>query len=247
MTKIAQEARELADTLDKKAEDIVSQAAEAKNKSDQAYEVARNASNKQSEISDSTRKLRHEVSNLENKLNRTKEWTQEVANKSLAAKNNALTLLSEAKNLVIPDIDVPALKERSKILREEAQRLSNETDQLFENSNNLRKTVDEKNEKGRQLLDKAYEQQSEMDDLLNDIFTTKEMTDNSINRWNKILNETESIYKDLKGKNSKITKLITIFKVCEFCQSVGISVRYYIDIYLVDFMLLQQSELKISD
>ncbi|VEN35194.1 unnamed protein product, partial [Callosobruchus maculatus] len=206
MTSIAQEARELADDLDVKADEIVKEAEEAKKKAGTAYEIARNASNQQSHITEEARRLRHEVGNLENKLNKTKAFTIEVANKSLEAKNDALNLLNEVKNLEVPQIDIPKLKQRSKDLREEAYILGNKTEHLFEDSENLRKKVDATNKEGEELLEQAYNQQSELNDLLSDIHATKEKADTSINDWNKILNETESIYNDLKDFDSETQK-----------------------------------------
>nr|CAH7763267.1 unnamed protein product [Callosobruchus chinensis] len=206
MTSIAQEARELADELDIKADEIVKEAEEAKKKAGTAYEIARNASNQQSHITEEARRLRHEVGNLENKLNKTKAFTMEVANKSLEAKNDALNLLNEVKNLEVPQIDIPKLKQRSKDLREEAYILGNKTEHLFEDSENLRKKVDATNKEGEELLEQAYNQQSELNDLLSDIHATKEKADTSINEWNKILNETESIYNDLKDFDSETQK-----------------------------------------
>nr|CAH7724079.1 unnamed protein product [Callosobruchus chinensis] len=206
MTSIAQEARELADELDTKADEIVKEAEEAKKKAGTAYEIARNASNQQSHITEEARRLRHEVGNLENKLNKTKAFTMEVANKSLEAKNDALNLLNEVKNLEVPQIDIPKLKQRSKDLREEAYILGNKTEHLFEDSENLRKKVDATDKEGEELLEQAYNQQSELNDLLSDIHATKEKADTSINEWNKILNETESIYNDLKDFDSETQK-----------------------------------------
>lgn len=203
MTKIAQEARELADNLDNKAEAIIVRAKEAKNKSIEAYEIAKNANNKQSQISDDIRQIKHNLLNTDAKLNRTRDWTRDVSNRSIVVKNDVLNLLNEVKNLEVPQIDISKLKKQSTELQEEAYRLANKTQDLFHNSENLRRAVDEKNEYGKKLLHKAYDQQDETADLLNEIHTTKESADNAINSWNKILNETESIYKDLKGITPK--------------------------------------------
>lgn len=199
MTKIAQEARELADNLDNKAEAIIVRAKEAKNKSIEAYDTAKNVNNKQTHVIDEIRQIKHDLLNTDAKLNRTRDWTRDVSNRSIAVKNDVLNLLNEVKNLEVPQIDIPKLKKQSTDLQKEAYRLANKTEGLFHSSENLRKAVDEKNEYGKKLLHKAYDQQDETADLLNEIHTTKESADNAVNSWNKILNETESIYKDLKG------------------------------------------------
>lgn len=70
MTEIAHEARELADQLELKADDIGSKASNAKNGSIEAYNTAKNATNKQAQISEEARQLRHGIINTENKLNK---------------------------------------------------------------------------------------------------------------------------------------------------------------------------------
>ncbi|KAJ8934784.1 hypothetical protein NQ318_023162 [Aromia moschata] len=128
MTKIAQEARELADKLEAKADNISLKAKDAKNKSIEAYDVAKKANNEQTQRMD-----------------------------------------RRIKNLEVPHADIPELKRKSKELREEAYRLANKSEELFHDSEDLRKDVEEEVELGRQLLVKAYDQQDETDELLNEI------------------------------------------------------------------------------
>lgn len=135
----------------------------------------------------------------------TIEWTKEVANKSRTAKNDALNLFNDVNNLQVPEINVPELQKKSDGLRTEAQQLLNESERLYLSSEELINLVEDKNEKARELLDEAYYQQDRTDELLTDIYGAKEVADKAINRWNAILNETESIYKDLKGEQIYIS------------------------------------------
>lgn len=130
----------------------------------------------------------------------TIEWTKEVANRSRTAKNEALNLFNDVNNLQVPEINVPELQRKSDGLKAEAYRLRNESEKLYMSSEELRNLVEEKNFKARDLLDEAYYQQDRTDEMLTDIYGAKEIADKSVNRWNAILNETESIYKDLKGE-----------------------------------------------
>lgn len=70
MTKIAQEARQIAEELDSQADNIISVAANAKNESIEAYNIVKNATNKQVQLSEEARQLRHDITNIENKLNK---------------------------------------------------------------------------------------------------------------------------------------------------------------------------------
>ncbi|KAJ8974238.1 hypothetical protein NQ317_016734 [Molorchus minor] len=206
MTKIAQDARELADKLDSDADSIVAIAEEAKNKSIEAYDIVKTANNDQTHITDEVRRFRNELVLLENKLNQTSDWTEEVSNKTKAVKNEALNLFTDVKNLEVPRADLPTFKQRSVELKEAAYRLSNMSDNLFHDIDSLRNTIEEESDFGRQLLDKAYDQQDETDDLLNEIHLTKEATDHAIDSWNKVLNETENIYKYLKDFDTETQK-----------------------------------------
>lgn len=94
----------------------------------------------------------------------------------------------------------------------EAYRLGNESDRLYNDSEQLRNSVENKNDDAKNLIKKAYAQQDKTDELLNDIHQVKEDADQAMNRWNKILNETESIYKDLKGELIVFTDLFNINK-----------------------------------
>lgn len=145
----------------------------------------------------------------------TVEWTKEVANKSITAKNDALNLFSDVKNLQVPEISVPVLQRKSDGLRVQAYQLGNDSENLYLNSEKLRVVVEEKNVEARDLLDEAYYQQDRTDELLTDIYGAKEIADKSVNRWNAILNETESIYKDLKGKQMFYCIVLTVYMKSE--------------------------------
>ncbi|KAJ8928617.1 hypothetical protein NQ314_018796 [Rhamnusium bicolor] len=192
MTEIAHEARTLADTLDIKADEITDKAREAKTKSIETYNKVKNANSQQSQISEAVRLLKQDILSTELKLNKSKEWTKEVSNKAIVAKNNALALLNEVKNLVVPQIDIPELKQKSKNLEEEAYRLRKKTSDLFRNK----------------LLQKAYDQEGEINDLRNDLVFCESQADGAINLWNEILERAESNYKllaefDTKTQQSK--------------------------------------------
>ncbi|KAJ8934790.1 hypothetical protein NQ318_023168, partial [Aromia moschata] len=198
MTELAHEARDIADTLDTKADTIIIKAKEAKAKSIDAYDQAKTANSKQSEMEELIRNFKRDVKNTEMKLNQTKERALEASENASTVKNNALTLLNEVKNLAIPQINVLKLKETSKALKEEAYRLKNKTTDLFRNSDELRKNIDEQNYVGKELLQKSNAQQEEINDLRNDLVLYESQANGAINLWNEILKGAETNYKLLK-------------------------------------------------
>lgn len=205
MTNIAHEARKLADTLDVQSEEIIRRAKEAKNNSIEAYNRAKNAHHELTQVSEAIQHIKEDVLKAESKLNESKEWTEDVSNKAAVVKNNALTLLDEVKNLVIPEIDVFELRQKSKVLKEEAQRLKNKSTELFHNSDEIRKSIEEQNGKGRELLQKARDQNEEIIGLRNDLVFAESQANGAVNLWGEILERAESNYKLLTGKSKLFT------------------------------------------
>lgn len=207
MTTIAHEARELADSLDNSAETIIDMANKSKNLSIAAYDKAKAALVQQSAVESSIREIKNEMLNTEFKLNKTKEWTKEVSENAATVNKNALSLLSEVKNLMIADIDVEEVRRKSSELKEEASRLSNRSNGLFKDSKALRETVDRQNEMGKELLLTANEQQEEVNDLRNELVFCDSQANGAINLWNEILEGAETNYKLLSGKVYKLQLL----------------------------------------
>lgn len=69
----------MADILDVRADNIADEAKKAKNRSVEAYEQIKTVNSIQQNVSDAARKLNEEVQNAEFRLNRTREWTEDVS------------------------------------------------------------------------------------------------------------------------------------------------------------------------
>lgn len=199
MTEIAHEARDLADRLDKRAEDLVNKAKDAKNRSIEAYARVKNASIAQNEISEETRQIRHELVNAEIRLNNTIDMTEQVGKEADEAKEDALNLLNEVNNLVVPYVDTDNLRKETKKIKEEAYQLGNKSENLYKDNDKLLEDVEERLGFGRDLLSRAQEQQDETADLLNELHIYKSQANKAVDLGDTLLNETENIYKLLIG------------------------------------------------
>ncbi|XP_063925380.1 laminin subunit gamma-1 isoform X2 [Zophobas morio] len=204
MTQIAHEAREIADKLDRDADTLTEKANDAKNKSREAYETARKAITKQSNVGEEERLIRAELVNTEIKLNRTKEWTKEVSDKAKETKKDALALLNEVNNLIIPEIDIPHLKEKAKNIRLEAQRLKNETDRIIAENEQLVTEIEEQLFVGHDQLDKGKSQEDDTNELLQEIYLYKTQAEAAVRMGNDILNSTKETYKILTHFDKQI-------------------------------------------
>ncbi|CAG9761693.1 unnamed protein product [Ceutorhynchus assimilis] len=207
MTKIAQQARELADDLDQQATLLENAAKEAKNKSSEVYELAKKANTDQSLVREKANKLKNEIDKAEDRLNKTIDFTQDVSDKAREVKNQALELLNEVNNLFVPPVDVPELSKSSSSLKAEAGRLRDRAESLFNRSQELRDLIEEKNGKGNQLLEKAYNQQEILTELVDDIHAANDTVVKTIDKWTQKLSEAERIYNDLKSSDSDTQKL----------------------------------------
>lgn len=203
MTHIAQEARELADKLDSTADELVSKTKEAKNKSIEAYEKVKHSNAMQQNVSGEARKLKAEVTRLETKLNKTQDWTKQVSDEAKQVKTDALALLNEVNNLIIPPVDTAQQRSFSTELKNEAFRLGNKTKELFHDTEDLRSAIEEKHDSGKELLERALEQQEDVEDLRNDVVFCETQANQAINLWDEILNRAEGNYKLLSDFDSQ--------------------------------------------
>lgn len=131
MTLIAQEARELADDLDSQATAIVGDAADAKNKSIEVYELVKKANADQSLIKEKTYQLQSDIERAEEKLNKTVTFTNDISDNAREIKNEALEILNEVNNLFVPTVNVPELNRTSNDLRRDAESLKEKAEALF--------------------------------------------------------------------------------------------------------------------
>lgn len=207
MTNIAHEARQIADDLDVYSDKITQAAVEAKNKSIEAYELAKNATDQQRNVSQDIRLLRNEIGSTALKLNRVKNWTEEVHDKATKAKNKALALLNEVTNLVIPDIDIPKLKHDVDATKEEARQLINDTMKLLEKNDKLLGDVDEQILAAEDLLARGYEQQDIANDFLSEIDLAKSQAEKAVALGQEILDEAKATYETLSRKYTYLSTI----------------------------------------
>lgn len=200
MTKIAQEAREHADALDKSADNIVQMANEAKNKSIEAYDMAKNVTEKQKNISNEIDALETDLSSTEIKLSRIAEATEIAYYNATDINNRALALLNTVKNLVIPTVNPTELRIKAEEARLEAQKIADEAKQLLKDHDNNLRDIREDILNADDLLQTGTQQRDEIDGLAIDIETYQAQAMNAVELGNKTLTEAKATYEILKRK-----------------------------------------------
>lgn len=200
MTTIAQESRHLADDLDNQAEVLTELASKAKNVSSVAYDLAKNTTDQQLNISAEIRRLRNEFDNKESKLGNAKSWIREVYDRTRKVKDNALTLVTEINNLVVPSIDIPKLKLKADEAKQNALALMNKTEYLAGKNVDLLNEVSEQLTVGEESLQRGEEQQVDLTDLLADIDLAKMQAENAVELGDKTLADAQVTYETLTRK-----------------------------------------------
>ncbi|CAH1999429.1 unnamed protein product [Acanthoscelides obtectus] len=234
MTDIAQEARSIAEELDRNADDIVSKGQEAKNVSITAYDDVKEAFSKQVTMSEALRSLKNNLAKTELNLIKSKDWMEEVNEKAEEVNKNALALLTEVKNLAIPEVDIVEVKRKSDTLKEKAYTLSNITEEMFGECEKLRKQADRNSAGGSEILQSAKDQRDEINDLRNDLVFCDSQVKGTINLWNEILEGAETNYKlltefDTQTQKSKFeaeTALKSISEIEEIINKIQADTEY---------------------
>lgn len=67
--------------------------------------------------------MKNDLDKADDRLNKTLDFTKDVNAQAKEVKNEALDLLNEVNNLMLPVADVPGLDKSSKSLTDEARRL----------------------------------------------------------------------------------------------------------------------------
>lgn len=150
-------------------------------------------------IKETISQIKSDLTKAEDKLNNTNDFTKEVNDRAREVKNEALELLNEVQNLFVPVVDVPELSNKSNELKDEARRLTKEYANLVNKSNAQMERIDNITEKGRDLLEKGFDQQQILTELVDDIHAANDSVVKTIDEWTEKLQETERIYEDLKS------------------------------------------------
>ncbi|KAF5273327.1 hypothetical protein FQR65_LT04750 [Abscondita terminalis] len=218
MTAIAHEARILSDDLDNNADNIIKTAFEAKNKSIEAYELAKNASDLQRNLTQDIKVMKNDIGNTKLKLVTIKMWAEDVHNKSQQAKTKALLLLNEVNSLTIPNVDVPSLKKQAENTKEEAKRILNETESLLDKSEMLLNEIEEQVVTSEDLLNLGDEQVVETTDLLSDIDSANAKAEKAIVTAKEILHEAMGTFETVSRKESQAVARQALQRIPEIQQ-----------------------------
>lgn len=197
MTDIAQESRTLADDMTKYADDIKKTAADAKTHSNELYDLAKATVDEERNMDQKIAVLENMLEETEVKLSHMEVVTEEAHKRAKDNKNQALTLLNDAKNLKIPNINLPELKVDSDTAKVDAIKLLNDTDALIAANFETMKIVNQQLLEAKLLLEEVTEYEDTTAGLLSAIDLAKAQAKNAVDFGDKTLNEAKATYETL--------------------------------------------------
>lgn len=214
MTNLAQEARERADALDKHAKEIQKTAKEAKNISSQAHELYKKIQDDQLQISNNVNDLENLIVKSGNDLQQVQKLAAESLERATDAEKKAIETLNEVRNLIIPVINITALKKEAETAKDQSLHLLNETRRLYDNNDILREDIREQIINAQDLLEQGKEQQIAVTDLLGEADLAHSAAESAVNLSDRTLTEAKKTYNTLSGNiyyllvNTKIIMLL---------------------------------------
>nr|CAG4649913.1 EOG090X005Q [Sida crystallina] len=204
MSQIAREARQATDQLEETLAKIETTAQEALNTSSGAYQLARDAVDQQKNTTDELFSLQKEMSATEMGLEMTKQLAREALKNAQSAYSEALSLLGDATNLVVPNVEWQFMKQQGAQHSEESRLIKEEADRLLaENAELLQQTSEQISQAG-DLLAKGVKQQQITDELLTDVDAALSKSQEAVDLGDKTLREAQKTLETLQGFDTQV-------------------------------------------
>ncbi|XP_069998126.1 laminin subunit gamma-1 isoform X4 [Penaeus vannamei] len=173
MSKIAREARLLADEQEDDATSIEVLAYNARNTSNDAFELARKAMDDQRNITDFIKKLNDDVQGLSSLHDSTMRTANESLQQAKLTYREALEINTEASSIAIPPIDTSVLKAQAVAIINEAERIKQDTEGLIDERSALITDIEVQLEVTSDLVERGWIEQQITTELLADTFTAE--------------------------------------------------------------------------
>ncbi|XP_015116033.1 laminin subunit gamma-1 [Diachasma alloeum] len=204
MTNIAQEARVLADLNTNEAKKIHALAEQARNTSQEAYNLAKKAIAQYANISEEIRELDNKLELLEDRFIEVKNLTGTAAAKAAAVADEAVDLL--LLDLTTPSVDIEKLQEQVEAVSNEGLALKEKAQLMLQDNEQLLFDLEEKIHKSEELLNKAQDQQAATAELLSEVDGANEKAKDAVKRGNQTLAEAQETLKKLGEFDAEVQR-----------------------------------------
>lgn len=139
---------------------------------------------------------------LGNNLKQIEKSAQEAHVRATDAENKTIRFLIEVKNLIIPEINVTALKRNTEATKNEAQRIIDEVNKLVEGNEELLDNTKEQIGAAEEFLINANEINMNLGKIMNEAELIKTSASNAVELGDATLNEAQETYNTLSGKKN---------------------------------------------
>ncbi|XP_046998702.1 laminin subunit gamma-1 isoform X2 [Schistocerca americana] len=204
MSENAREARIFASGHEQEANAIKQIAEKAVNTSTQAYELAKQAVDQQQNLSDEIRKLKNDIDSAANQLELTKALTNDAKQRAEKSHTDALNIYSEISALHIPQTDIAKLKSDAEAISARAKQIREDAEALLESETETLDDLEEQLIRAEDLLAQAIEQQQQADDLLADVHAASEEAEEALKLANKTLADAQETYNTLQAFDKQV-------------------------------------------
>ncbi|XP_031846744.1 laminin subunit gamma-1 isoform X2 [Nomia melanderi] len=204
MTAIAQEARLLADQNVNEAMKIHDLAEQARNRTIEAYNLAKKAISKYTNLTQDIRVLENKLELLEHRMDEVKNLTSIAANKSSTVSQEAIDLL--ILDLTLPAVNIEQLRNQVEDVNMEGLRLKEQAQLLLDRHGSLINEMVEKVRKSEELIERAQDQQAATAELLAELDGANEKVNDAVKRGDQTLKEAQETLKKLGEFDAEVQR-----------------------------------------
>lgn len=198
MSEIAREARLLADSHEKEAENIIGTFKEARNVSETAYSLAKDAINTQKANKEELERLRDKMNEVKDQFQMTMKLSDEVHRDATKAEEESLSLYTEVSNIKVPQLNSFRLKAEAQSIIDEAKSAYKDANDILNSHSDLLNSTGTRLHDAKALFKDAERQQQIADRLLTDVDDALNQTKDAIKVGEDILDDAKKTLKTLK-------------------------------------------------
>lgn len=132
-------------------------------------------------------------------LKQIEQSATDAHDQATEAENKTIRFLIDVKNLVIPDVNISALKENAEATKTEALRIIEDVEKLAAENEEFMDLVKEQVERAREILSNANEIQEQLGQIMNEADLVHSSAKNAVQLGDETLNEAQNTYNTLSG------------------------------------------------
>lgn len=204
MSEIARKTRLLADKHEKEAKQIIDKFNEAKNISETAYNLAKDAINTQKTNKEELEKLKDRLNEVKEQYQMTVKLSQDVQNDANRAEQDALALMADVSNIVVPDLNSSRYKDDATQIISQAKQAHADADGILKTHQQLLNSTGNKLKDSRLLFEDAQRKQQILEDLLARADIAYNQTKEAVQSGDNILEDAKNTLETLKEFDTRV-------------------------------------------